>query len=166
MTLCLIYKTKSSDTIWYAIKNKLSTCSLCWDPSDICTKMRMNRLNQSECSFTPFVVWMTDSSAWTVSESECASVYCIQCRQDSGSDCNFYFAFVMTRHSHKCQPLSNWTPMGGPMVKRRLFVDVLLWRQCSCKQLCLDDITLALQIQTSRFSEGYYINAFLLMRNF
>ncbi len=35
---------------------------------------------------------MSDLNVWTVSESECASVYCIQCRQDSGSDCNFGYA--------------------------------------------------------------------------
>ncbi len=45
----------------------------------------VNQIHQSECSFTPFVL-TTDSSAWTVSESEHASVHCIQCRQDSGSD--------------------------------------------------------------------------------
>ncbi len=106
MTLCLVYKTKcsdqSSDTIRDAIKNKLSTCSLCWDPSDICTETRnscFNQTCQSERSFTPFVRLTTDTSAWTVSESECASVYCIQCRQDSGSDCKFLFAFD-TRIQH------------------------------------------------------------------
>ncbi len=31
---------QSSDTIRNANKNKLSTCSLYWEPSDICTKMR------------------------------------------------------------------------------------------------------------------------------
>ncbi len=30
-----------------AIKNKLSTCSLCWDPSDICTKMQTSCLNRT-----------------------------------------------------------------------------------------------------------------------
>ncbi len=50
MTLCLDYKIKcfeqSSYMIRDAIINKLSTCSLCWDPSDICTKMRTSGLNQ------------------------------------------------------------------------------------------------------------------------
>ncbi len=39
---------QSSDTIWDAIKNNLSTCSLRWDPSDICTKTRMSCLNQTQ----------------------------------------------------------------------------------------------------------------------
>ncbi len=51
MTLCLIYETKcfgqSSDTIRYAFKNKLSTCSLHWDPSDIYTKTQTSCLNQT-----------------------------------------------------------------------------------------------------------------------
>ncbi len=83
MTLYLIYKTKYSEqsfnTIWDAIKTKLSACSLCWDPSDICTKMQtscLNQMHQSERSFTAFVL-MTHSSTWTVSESEHASLYCI-----------------------------------------------------------------------------------------
>ncbi len=70
MTLCLVYKTKyseqSSDTIRDAIKNKLSICSLHWDPSDIYTKMRtsgLNQMRQRKCSFTPFVL-LTDASAW------------------------------------------------------------------------------------------------------
>ncbi len=50
MTLCLVYKTKcsdqSSDTIWDAIKNKLSSYSLHRDPSDICAKTWTSRLNQ------------------------------------------------------------------------------------------------------------------------
>ncbi len=32
-------------------------------------------------------------------ESERASVYCIQCRLDSGSDCNFYL-LLMRRDTH------------------------------------------------------------------
>ncbi len=37
MFMCLVYKTKcseqSSDTIWGAFKNKLSSIHLCWEPS-------------------------------------------------------------------------------------------------------------------------------------
>ncbi len=117
MTLCLVYKTtcsdQSSDMIWGTIKNKLSTCLWRWD-SDIFTKTRMSCLNQtlqSKCSFTPFVL-LTDSSVWTVSESEHASVYCIQCRQDSSSNCNLLLMW-RTFSVIKCQPLSEWTPVGG-----------------------------------------------------
>ncbi len=42
-----------------AIKNKLSTYCLRWDPSVFCTKTQMSCLNQtgqSECPFTPFVL--------------------------------------------------------------------------------------------------------------
>ncbi len=141
MTLCLIYKTKcseqSSDTIQDAIKNKLSTCSLCWDPSDICTKTRtscLNQTRQSERSFTTFVL-TTDSSVWTVSESERAYVNSIQCRQDIASHCNFYSTLAFS--VIKCQPL-----------RGLCFVKVLLWRQCLCKCLWHH---LAPQIQTSRF---------------
>ncbi len=113
MTLCLVYKTKSSeqssDTIRDAIKNKLSTYSLRWDPSDICTKTWTNCSNQkrqSERSFTPFVRLMMDSSAWTVSEkksehmkaSETNTHLYTVCRQDSGSECNFYL-FLMRRNT-------------------------------------------------------------------
>ncbi len=35
----------------------------------------------------------------------------------------------------KCQPLSDWMPVGGAYGERRLFVDVLLWRRCLCKWL-------------------------------
>ncbi len=86
MTPCLAYKTKSSDTIWNAIKNKLSTCSYITMYTSC-----LNQTGQSERSFTSFVL-MSDLNSWTVSESECASVYCIQCKQDSGSDCNFCYA--------------------------------------------------------------------------
>ncbi len=74
-TTCLVYKTKSSDTIRDAVKNKLSTCSLRWDPSDICTKtwtICLNQTRQNERSFTAFVL-TTDSRA-TESESERTSV--------------------------------------------------------------------------------------------
>ncbi len=96
MTLCLVYKTKccdqSSNTIQDAIKNKLSTCSLHWDPSDICTKTwtsYLNQTHQSERSFTLFV-WLIDSSVCGLCQKVNAHLYWIQCRQDSSSDCNFY----------------------------------------------------------------------------
>ncbi len=80
MTPFLVYETKSSDqssdTIQCAITNKLSTCSLRWDLSDICTKTRTRCLIQtcqSERSFTPFV--LTTDGLRTVSESE--RTYCI-----------------------------------------------------------------------------------------
>ncbi len=88
MTLCLVYKKnkkcsdQSSDMIQDVIKNKLSTCSFML--GFFCTKTRsscLNQMHQSEHSFTPFVLLTTDSTAWTVTESECASVYCIHCRQ-------------------------------------------------------------------------------------
>ncbi len=121
----------SSDMIRGAIKNKLSTCSLRWGPSNICTKMRMsclNQMRQSEVLSLPFVL-TTESSVWTMSESERASVYCIQCRQDSGRDSNFYF--LLTRHDTRIQcdqvpsreaAERQWA---GPMVRRRLFIDIL-----------------------------------------
>ncbi len=49
-----------------------------------------------------------------LSETECVSIYCLQCRQDSSRDCNLYLL-----HQDKPQPL----------VRRWLFIDVLLWRQ-------------------------------------
>ncbi len=67
MTLCLIYKTKSSDTIRGAIKNKLSTCSLHWNSSDICTKTWTSCLNQtcqSKRSFTASVLTTESSMDW------------------------------------------------------------------------------------------------------
>ncbi len=87
--------------LWIILKHdpgchKLSTCSLRWDPSDICTQTwirYLNRTCQSNRSFTSFVL-TTDSNMWTVSESERASVYFIQCRQDISSDCNFYFLLI------------------------------------------------------------------------
>ncbi len=90
---------QSSDMIRNANKNKLSTCSLYWEPSDICTKMRMSCLNQTrqrEHSFTPFVLLTTDSSAWTVRKQ---TRICLLCGQDSGSDCKFYF-LLMQRNTH------------------------------------------------------------------
>ncbi len=56
-----------------AIKHKLSTFTLRWDTSDICTKSRTSRLNQTcqrEHSFTPFVLLTMDSIAWTVSKNQ------------------------------------------------------------------------------------------------
>ncbi len=49
----------SKKKIQNAIKNKLSTYCLRWDPSVFCTKTQMSCLNQtgqSECPFTPFVL--------------------------------------------------------------------------------------------------------------
>ncbi len=39
-SLCFIYKTKYSEQSSGTIKNKLSTCSVRWDPSDICRRER------------------------------------------------------------------------------------------------------------------------------
>ncbi len=109
MTLCLSYKTKcsdrSSDTTRDAIKNKPSTCSLRWDPSDICTKTQtrcLNQTRQSKRSINPFVP-TTDPSAclYTVSSVEkIVPVIVI-------SICSLAFSMI------KCQPLSDWTQVGG-----------------------------------------------------
>ncbi len=157
MTLCLVYKTKSSeqssDTVRDAIKNKLSTYSLRWDPSDICTKTWTNCSNQkrqSERSFTPFVrLMMMDSSAWTVSEkksehmkaSEMNTHLYTVCRQDSGSECNFYL-FLMRRDATlafsmiKCPQLSDWTPVGGAYGEKKIIRQCLALEACLCKCLC------------------------------
>ncbi len=75
MTLCLAYKTKSSDQSSDTIRDaKLCSCFLRWDPSDICTKTRtscLNQMHQNERSVTSFVL-LTDSSSWTMSERDCS----------------------------------------------------------------------------------------------
>ncbi len=122
-----------------AIKNKLSTCSLRWDPSDICTKTWTSCLNQtcqSENSFTAFVL-MTDSSTWTVSESKRTSVYCIQCRQDISSDCNF--------------KLSDWIPVSGACGEKMTIRRCLALEAVICKWPRPDDVTFHLGSKTSCF---------------
>ncbi len=75
------------------------------DPSDICTKMQISYLNQtrqSKRSINPFVP-TTDPSAclYTVSSVEkIVPVIVI-------SICSLAFSMI------KCQPLSDWTPVGG-----------------------------------------------------
>ncbi len=121
MTLCLVYKTKSSEQssnmVWDAIKinyplvpyaGKLDICAKTWTSC-------LNQMLQAECSFSPFVLLMTDSSLWTVSESERVSVYCIQCRQDSGdvviSFC-FWHDVTLAFSIIKCQAVKRLNTSG------------------------------------------------------
>ncbi len=111
MTLCLVYKKKcsdqSSDTIRGATKDKLSTCSLRWDPSDICTKTQMSFLNQTRQSERSLHSICPDdrlksvdcvkanSHLYTVSSvGKIAAVIVISI---------IFFAFDATRHSHSAK---------------------------------------------------------------
>ncbi len=161
MTLCLVYKTKSSEQssnmVWDAIKinyplvpyaGKLDICAKTWTSC-------LNQMLQTECSFSPFVLLMTDSSLWTVSESERVSVYCIQCRQDSGdvviSFC-FWHDVTLAFSIISVKPLRDWTPVG------RAYVDALLGRQCLCKRLCPGDVILHLQSKWAWLNKCFICN--------
>ncbi len=117
---------------------ELSTYSLRWDPSDICTKMWTNCLTKR----VKANVHSLHLSDWRQTRArrlcqKSASVYRIQCRQDTViviSIC-FWRDATLTFSLIKCQPLRDWMPVGGACV------NVFLWRQCLCKRLCPGDIT-------------------------
>ncbi len=120
--------------------------------SGICTKTGtscLNQTHQSKCSFTH--LW--NSNMWLVSESEHASVYCIQYRQDSGRDCNFYLLLTrLTRiQLDQVSAISSWTPVGGAYGKKKTI------RRCLALEAVFMQTFVPLwchhapQIQTSRF---------------
>ncbi len=98
--------------------------------------------------------WTIPLSSWTVSESERASIYCIQFRQHSGSDCNLYFLLMRRLHSVWSSVSCYVTERqwAGPMVRTLLFVDVLLRRRCLCKCLCPSDVILHLRSKRAVWS--------------
>ncbi len=144
MTLCLIYKTKyseqSSDMIRDAIKKKyLSTCSLQWDSSNICTETScLNQMCQSKQFFTLFVVLTTDLSTWTVSENERASVYCIHCRQDSSRDCNFYL--LLTWSDTHIQHNQDVCKLGQAIKQLNASGWGLWWEECIHRCIALEAV--------------------------
>ncbi len=138
MTLCLVYKTKrsdqSSDMIW-------SVCSLCWYLL-ISVQRRERAVFHCMCPDE-------QTRAWTESESE-HICNCIQCRQDSGSDCHFCLLLTRrnTRFQHN-QVLNEWTPVGGAYGEKKTI------RRCLALEAVFmqmtGDVTLHLRSKVSRF---------------
>ncbi len=65
----------------------------------------LNQIHQIKHSFPPLIL-ITDSNMWLC--QKVTSVYCVQCRQDSGRDWSLYLLFDGTRHSY-----SAWSSVGG-----------------------------------------------------
>ncbi len=85
---------------------ELSTYSLRWDPSDICTTMRTSCLTKRvKANVHSLHLSWRQTRARRLCQ-KCASVYCIQCRQDSGSDCNFYLLLTRRNTHIQCNQVS------------------------------------------------------------
>ncbi len=108
----------------------------------------LNQMHQSKHSFTPLIL-ITDSNMWLC--QKVTSVYCVQCRQDSGRDWNLYL-LLTGRDTH----IQRDTVWAWPTVRRRLLVDVLLWRRCLCKCLCPCDVIMHLRSKRAVF--GAWLN--------
>ncbi len=138
MTLCLVYKTKSSeqssDTDPDAIKKNSPLVP--YAGILLISVQRCERAVQSECSFTPLVL-KTDSSMntnlYTLSSvNKIAAVIVI-------SIC-FWRDTTLGFSMIKCQPLVTERQWAGPM---------LMWRsggRCLCERLGLSDVTLSHRI--------------------
>ncbi len=145
MTLCLVYKTKcsdqSSDTIRDAIKYKLSTCSLRWETSDICTKTRTICLNQTRQAnvLSPHLsrqqtkaygrCQKVNMHLYTVSSvDKIAAVIVILYLLLTWRDATLAFSVI------KCQPLAAECQWGGAygekMTIRRLFCRSVYANDC------------------------------------
>ncbi len=154
ITLCLVYKTKcsdqSSDTIRGATQNKLPldlffTLGSFWylykDANELFKLLSLH------------LSWRQTQERGPC-QSKLTSVYCIQCRQDSGSDCNFYLLLMQhdTRIQRNQVSLSEWMPVGGAYGE----METIRW--CLALEAVLMQMFVPLHLRYKRAVFGAWLN--------